>query len=88
MSEHEHEWRTVYEQGIVGGNYVVAFECRICLKWVEESKVDPISGIGGKLIEKEAVLVGINGGCGNCSDGSVYKRQIMHENGVLEIVRP
>jgi len=84
--EHQHEWREVSEESIIGGNYPVAFECRICQKWVENSEVDPIARIGGRLI-KEYVLVGINGGPGNCRDGSIYKRQILHEDGRLEIIR-
>lgn len=82
-----HEWRTVYEASIIAGSMKVAYECRSCNRWVELTGIDPITGIGGRIVQ-ESVLVGINGGNGNCRDGSVYKRQIIHEDGTLEIIRP
>lgn len=85
--EHQHEWRTVYEESFVGPPFAIAYECRLCSKWIEKSNVDPISGIGGKRVN-EQILVGINGGPGNCKDGTVYKRQIIHEDGRLEVLRP
>ena len=83
----DHRWRKVYEQGIIGITIPSGWECVDCKEYVSMDKLTP-AGLPGIILEKSARLVGINGGCGNCSDGSVYKEQIVDEDGELTIVRP
>lgn len=82
----DHEWRQRHEEAIIGGHYPSGWECRKCHQYVPQERVTP-EGLAG-VVTKEHVLVGINGYCGNCSDGSVYKKQILHEDGTLTIERP
>lgn len=81
-----HKWRQVYEESIVGGMTPYGWECKECRIMIMQNHMPP-EGLVGE-ITKEERLVGINGGCGNCRDGSVYKEQIFHEDGTLEIIRP
>ncbi len=86
MSPHEHRWAKLYEDSIIGiGPSLVAYTCVDCKKTIGCHELTPM-GIGGTLTD-EVNLVGPHGGCGNCSDGSVYKRQIF-KDGKLEIIRP
>ena len=86
MSGCGHEWRKVHEEFLLGGHTHAGWRCRKCEKFVSASEVTP-AGIGGTVLN-EHELVGPHGGCGNCADGSVYRKQILHEDGRLEVVRP
>ena len=86
MEECNHRWRKLYEHGIVGLPFLVAWECVDCGKSISMGELTP-TGIGGTVLEKACRLVGPHGGCGNCSDGSTYKEQIVDEGGNLTIVR-
>jgi hypothetical protein len=81
----DHSWDKIHEESIIGGHYPVAWECSKCKKWVEIGAV-PVTGLGGHESGVN-ILVGPHGGYGNCSDGSVYKRQIAYPDGRLEVVR-
>lgn len=81
-----HRWMKVYEESILGGSFSVGWECEYCHEYVDNSKVTP-AGLGGTIGGKNK-LRGPHGGRGNTADGRVYKYQIIHEDGTLEIVRP
>lgn len=83
---HTHKWAQLYEEFLLGGSTPVGWVCLDCNEQVDSHSVSP-AGIGGETT-KAHVLVGPSGGCGNCQDGSVYKKQIIHEDGRLEVVRP
>lgn len=84
-SKCSHVWRRVHEQFLMGGSFPIGWECKNCGKFLALSEVTP-AGIPGK-VTKEHVLVGPHGGYGNTSDGSLYKRQIIDEDGNLTIER-
>jgi len=81
-----HRWRQVYEESILGGSVPYGWECIECKTMIMQNHMPP-EGLKGIILEGKR-LVGINGGCGNCNDGSVYKEQIVHEDGTLEVIRP
>jgi hypothetical protein len=88
MSETEtcnHRWRRVYEESIIGMLCTLGWDCLECKKYVDNKELTP-AGLGG-VVTKAKRLVGINGGEGNCSDGSVYKEQLIDEEGNLTIIR-
>jgi len=85
--ECNHRWRKVYEEVRIFPPFPIGWECVDCNKYVSMGEITP-EGIGGTVLEKACRLVGPHGGCGNCSDGSIYKEQIVDENGNLTITRP
>uniref|UniRef100_A0A6M3K1W8 Uncharacterized protein n=1 Tax=viral metagenome TaxID=1070528 RepID=A0A6M3K1W8_9ZZZZ len=87
MADCNHRWRKIYEEGLVGPPFPSGFECIDCDEYVAMSDLTP-AGIGGTVLEKACRLVGPHGGCGNCSDGTTYKEQIVDEQGNLIIIRP
>ena len=86
MDACEHEWIKVHEQLIIGGSFPIGWQCSGCNKFVSISAITP-AGLAGHTTGKHK-LVGIHGGNGNCADGSIYKEQILHEDGRLEIIWP
>ena len=84
--ECNHLWDKIYEEGLIGGHFVIGWQCSRCDKWVDSNSLTP-EGLPGQ-ISNIHILVGPHSGCGNCSDGSVYKKQIIHPDGRLEIIRP
>jgi len=81
-----HRWRQVFEETIFIGATAIGWECLECKIYVNQNNIPP-TGLGG-TVTKAQRLVGVHGGCGECSDGSVYQSQIYHEDGRLEIIRP
>lgn len=84
---HEHRWRRVHEESLLGGSFPIGWECADCRRFVSNDKLSP-EGLGGSVIQGEHILVGAHGGTGRCSDGTPYERQIKHADGRLEIIRP
>lgn len=84
-NSHEHRWAQLHEEFLLGGSTPVGWICLDCDKQLSNSDLSP-SGIGGKTT-KTHILVGPHGGHGNCQDGSVYKKQIIYDDGRLEVVR-
>lgn len=82
-----HRWRRLHEELLMGGHYPIGWECTECKKFVSNSEITP-EGLGGIVLKNSHRLVGPHGGCGNTSDGKVYKEQIIDEDGKLTIVRP
>ena len=81
-----HEWRQIHEEALIGGHFPTGWECRLCKEYVSHDKLTP-AGLAG-TVTKEHILIGPNGGCGTCSDNTVYSRQILHEDGTLTVERP
>ena len=83
--ECSHSWDHMFEAGIIGGQFPVGWKCSKCGKFVDVSDVG-VAGLEG-VDSGRKILVGPHGVWGNCSDGSIYKQQIIHANGWLEIIR-
>ena len=86
MTKCTHRWRQLYEESIIGGATPLGWECVDCDAFIRQSDLT-LTGLKGEILTDDMRLVGPHGGCGDCSDGSIYKEQI-YENGVLTIVRP
>jgi hypothetical protein len=83
----EHRWRKVNEQFLLGGSFPIGYRCVDCRLFIPNSELSPL-GTGGTLLNEEE-LIGPHGGNSNCSDGSVYKRQIINNDSkTLTIERP
>ena len=80
-----HSWMRVHEQALWGGSFPIGYECVGCGKFVDNTELTP-AGIGGTLLNRHK-LVGPHGGRGNTADGSIYKYQIIDEDGKLTVVR-
>jgi len=83
----DHVWREVHEATLIlGGHHRVGYMCIKCGEWISQNNVKPGSVSG--TMSDEVVLYGPHGGCGQCSDGSTYKRQIYNrKTGKLTIER-
>lgn len=80
-----HQWQRVHEEFVLGGTVPIGYQCRVCNKFVNQSDV-PITGLPGRDTG-EQVLIGHHGTHGTCRDGSHYKKQIIHTDGTLEVIR-
>ena len=87
MGKHTHKWRRVFEQCFIGPPFQTGWECTECREFHHIADMKP-SGLPGITLEKASRLVGPHGGHGNCKDGSVYKEQLVDEDGKLTIIRP
>ena len=81
-----HCWRKVYEEFLLGGLFLIGWECVNCKEFVSCNKITP-SGLGGVSLENSARLIGPHGGHGQTSNGESYKEQIIDEQGHLTIVK-
>ena len=81
---HTHRWAQFYEAGLIGGSFPVGWKCLDCNEWVNQGNMTP-AGLTGTIL-KEKHLSGPHGGRGNCENGDIYKEQILHEDGRLEII--
>lgn len=86
LSETTHRWRAVYEEAVFGGSFLVGWECIETGEFISQSELTPGS-VHGVVAPGEARLVGPHGGHGTCSDGSLYKEQIVDGQGNITIVR-
>ena len=85
--EHEHVWRMLHEEFLLGGSFLVGWECTIvgCEAFVSKDQLTP-TGIPGKTLKNAARLVGPHGGSGYTSDGKIYREQILDEDGNLTVM--
>ena len=81
--EHRHGFYKLYEEFLLGGQTLAGWECA-CGEFVSQTAMPP-TGLDGDILDEQH-LVGPHGGQGNCSDGSVYKRQV-YKDGKLTIER-
>ncbi len=80
-----HKWAKVHEACLIGGAFPTGWQCQTCDEFVPIGKV-PVTGLGGIDTGKH-VLFGPHGGKGQASDGSLFKKQILHPDGKLEMIR-
>ena len=79
-----HKWQRQYEEFLLGGMFPIGWKCVVCGEWKDQSEITP-SGLQGEVL-KSAKLIGPHGCVSSTSDGRLYKEQIIHEDGSLEII--
>lgn len=87
MSACTHRWRSVYEAFLLGGSFLIGWECVDCEEYVSQQEMKPI-GVGGVVLAKAARLIAPHGGNGRTGSGQPYHEQIISEDGVLTIIPP
>jgi hypothetical protein len=86
MKAHEHKWRRLHEEFLLGGSFPIGWECSICKKFVGNSEITP-AGLDGIVSEHGARIVGPHGGRGRTSGGESYREQIVDDKGVLHVIK-
>lgn len=81
-----HNWRRLYEEFLLGGAFLVGWECTKCGEMVDNADVTP-AGLPGSVSKNEMRLVGPHGGYGRDSKGRPYKEQIVTKSGKLIVKR-
>ena len=79
-------FRKVKEEHLIGGTFTVGYESLDDDEFIPVHQAERL--VGDTVIVKGAKLVAPCGGTGVCSDGTLYKEQIIDESGKLHITRP
>lgn len=79
-----HRWRKQHEESILGGSFPIGYRCTLCNKFVRMDQLTP-AGLGG-IVTTEDELMGPHGVRSRTTSGQPYSKQIVHEDGRLEIV--
>lgn len=79
-----HKWRKVHEETLLGGHSSVGWRCIECNEFVAIHALTP-KGLSG-IVTGEHELIGPHGCRGQTASGKPYSKQIIYEDGRLEII--
>jgi len=83
---HEHRWRKVFEESLLGGADHIGWECVDCGEYINNNSLTPM-GLGGIVLKNSARLSAPCGGYSETSSGERYREQIIDESGNLTIIK-
>ena len=69
-----HVWMTVHEQFLLGGTFVIGYQCELCGQYAEQNRLTP-QGFGGTMSTKQ-ILIGPHGCNIDSADGRMSRKQV------------